>query len=109
MARKKNGNGKPAPYKPTNPDIAFLVMKIDSNGEVAARGIADVRVEIGKTNQALEKVVLGLEKVTVGLSHVTSRLDQVTSRLDQVIVNTGGHWRDLDARVTALEQHNRAE
>lgn len=102
MARKKNGNGKPAPYKPLNPDIAFLAMKIDANAEVAARGIADVRVEIGKTNQVLEKVVLGLEKVTVGLS-------QVTSRLDQVIVNTGGHWRDLDARVTALEQHNRAE
>lgn len=95
MAHKKNGNGKPAPYKPTNPDIAFLVTKIDANADVMARGFADVVV-------GLEKVTVGLEKVTVGLSHVNSRLDQV-------IVNTGGHWRDLDARVTALEQHNRAE
>lgn len=30
-------------------------------------------------------------------------IGQVNTRLDQVILNTGSHWRDLERRVSAIE------
>jgi hypothetical protein len=34
---------------------------------------------------------------------VNARLDQTNARLDQLIINTGAQWRELERRVSAIE------
>jgi hypothetical protein len=36
-------------------------------------------------------------------TELVGRLDATNTRIDQLIVNTGGHWRDLERRVSAIE------
>ncbi len=38
------------------------------------------------------------------LAHVDARLERIDERIDKVVVNTGSHWRDLERRVTILEE-----
>lgn len=70
--------------------------------------ISGVRSELKDTNKRLDdtnKRIDNLrEETKIGLKQVH---DSLSTRLDKVIENTGSHYRNLDSRVTAIEQHLR--
>ena len=57
------------------------------------RGFAELRTELQ-----------GLRGEThAGFERLDARIDQTNERLDKVIENTGKYWRELERRVSALE------
>lgn len=57
----------------------------------------DVQEQILAELRALNERIGGVDDRIGGLR------EDLTMRLDKVIENTGGHWRDLERRVEALE------
>jgi hypothetical protein len=49
-----------------------------------------------------------LDKVEVRLLHIEAHVAQTNVRFDHLLEFTGEKWRDLDRRVTALEQQRAA-
>jgi hypothetical protein len=55
------------------------------------------------TAKLIERTETGFNRLSERLDQTNARLDQTNARLDQLIINTGAHWRDLERRVSALE------
>jgi hypothetical protein len=45
-----------------------------------------------------------IEAMDRGFSELRAEIVKTNNRLDELIVNSGGHWRDLERRVTAIEE-----
>ena len=64
----------------------------------------DLGARIDATNERVD--ILAKETVR-GFDRLEGKLDATNSRLDALVVNTGTHWRDLDARVRTLEARSK--
>lgn len=65
----------------------------------------------GKSRDVQEQILEELKTLNGRIESLTDRVgtlrEDLTMRLDRVIENTGAHWRDLERRVSALEQGQR--
>lgn len=57
--------------------------------------------------RAHERLASRIDTLRIELSgridNVSGRVDALATRMDRLIETTGGHWRDLERRVIALE------
>ena len=80
-----------------------MATKRRSNGNVldlTTRVLIEIRDEVRRTN---ERLVTGFAEVNERLDQTNARLDQTNARLDNLRDIAGDRYRELDARVRALE------
>jgi hypothetical protein len=74
-------------------------------GNGKGKSFEDAVIErLDKHDRAFDGIRQSIAELTQQVMLLVGEARQTNLRLDRVIENTGAHWRDLDRRVSALEQ-----